>query len=261
MYDASLLGPAAALLGLIVGSFLNALSFRFNTGTSIMHGRSKCMHCGHTLGALDLIPLVSYLLLGGKCRYCGTRISLQYPIVEATAALLSYGVYVLNGTPVGFIFWFLVWMVMLFIVIYDVRHTIIPWSCSLLLMALSIASLFLFGTPTLSMLLAGPALALPLLLLSLFSRGMWMGWGDGFFELSLGWLLGLLSGLTALALSVWSGAIVGVLLVLYSQLRKKNSKEGFTMKSELPFAPFLALGALLVYFFHVDLFSSIAILW
>jgi prepilin signal peptidase PulO-like enzyme (type II secretory pathway) len=251
----------AALFGLIIGSFLNALSFRFNTGTSIMHGRSKCMHCGHVLSALDLIPLFSYLLLSGRCRYCGTRISLQYPLVEAVAAALSLGVFLVTTTLLAFAFWFVVWMVMLFIVIYDVRHTILPWSCSLLLLFLSIVSLFIFGMPTVWMLLAGPALALPLLLLSLFSRGRWMGWGDGFFELSLGWLLGLLPGLTALALAIWGGAIVGVLLVLYSQLEKVKHKGGFTMKSELPFAPFLALGAALVYFLHVDLFSSIAILW
>jgi prepilin signal peptidase PulO-like enzyme (type II secretory pathway) len=261
MYDASFFAVVAALLGLIVGSFLNALSFRFNTGKSILHGRSACMRCGHTLHALDLIPLVSYLLLGGKCRYCGTKISLQYPAVEAIAALLGYGVYMTTPEPLSFAFWFVVWMVLLFIVIYDLRHTIIPWSCSFLLLFLSIISLFLFGTPTPSMLLAGPALALPLLLLSLFSGGTWMGWGDGALELSLGWLLGLLPGLTALALGIWSGAIVGILLVVYSQLPALKAKVGFTMKSELPFAPFLALGASLVYFFHVDLFSSLTSLW
>lgn len=251
----------AALFGLIIGSFLNALSFRFNTGKSILHGRSMCMHCRHTLHALDLIPLVSYLMLGGKCRYCGAKISLQYPAVEAAAALLAYGVYITTPAPLSFAFWFVVWMVLLFIVIYDLRHTIIPWSSSFLLLFLSLVSLFLFGTPTLSMLLAGPALALPLLLLSFFSGGAWMGWGDGALELSLGWLLGLLPGLTALALGIWSGAIVGIVLVAYSQLPKLKSKLGFTMKSELPFAPFLALGALLVYFFHVDLFSSLNLLW
>ena len=261
MQDASIYAVAAALLGLIVGSFLNALSFRFNTGKSIMHGRSQCMRCGHTLHALDLIPLLSYLLLGGKCRYCGTKISLQYPAVEAAGALLSFGVYMITPALLPFIFWFIVWMVLLFIVVYDLRHTIIPWSCSFLLLFLSIISLFAFHTPTLSMLLAGPALALPLVLLSLFSGGTWMGWGDGALELSLGWLFGLVPGLTALTLGIWSGAIVGVLLVLYSQLRTRKSKVGFTMKSELPFAPFLVLGGVLIYFFHVDLFSSIISLW
>lgn len=261
MSNISLVGIVAAVLGLIVGSFLNALSFRFNTGKSIMHGRSQCMHCGHTLSALDLIPLISYLLLGGKCRYCGARISLQYPAVETSAALLAFGVYATTPTLPLFAFWFLVWMVLLFIVVYDLRHTIIPWSCSVLLLFLSVVSLFLFQIPSPSMLLAGPALALPLILLSLFSGGTWMGWGDGALELALGWLLGLLSGLTALTLGIWSGAIAGVFLVLYSQLVAKKSKVGFTMKSELPFAPFLALGAVLVYFFHVDLFSNLVSLW
>ncbi len=261
MSELSLFAVPAALLGAIAGSFLNALSFRFNTGRSIVRGRSACMHCGHTLSVFDLVPLLSYLLLFGKCRYCGTRLSVQYPLVESVAAALSFGVYTIVGFSFLFLFWLLVWMVILFIVVYDLRHMVIPWSCSLVLMALAFGHLFLDGMPSYSMLLAGPVLAFPLLLLSLLSRGRWMGWGDGIFELSIGWLLGLLPGLSALVCAIWSGAVVGVVLVLFSQLSWKYRPRGFTMKSELPFAPFLALGAVLVYFFHVELFSSIPSLW
>lgn len=261
MYELSALGLWSIGLGLIAGSFLNALSFRFNTGRSIAHGRSMCMRCGHTLRALDLIPLFSYVFLLGTCRYCGTRISMQYPLVELAAAMLSFGVFTAVQTPLMYAFWFFVWMVILFIVIYDIRHTVIPWSCSLLLIGLSLVSLFLSGMPSFAALLSGPLLALPLLALSFFSRGRWMGWGDGVFQLSLGWFLGLVPALSALALSVWTGAFVGVGLVLVSQLPWKYRSRGFTIQSELPFAPFLALGALLVYFFHVDLFSTYFLLW
>ncbi len=265
----SVLGVGSLCLGLIAGSFLNALSFRFHTGTSIMHGRSRCMRCGHSLSALDLVPVLSYLTLGGRCRYCGVHISLQYPLVEIAAAVLSLGVYVTTPMPLLFAYWFFVWMVILFIVVYDMRHTVIPWSCSLLLIALALAYLFISGEATTDRLLAGPILAAPLLLVSLMSRGTWMGWGDGVFELSLGWLLGLLPGLSALMLSIWSGAFIGVLLIAAEHIftritpttTSRKSRWGFTMKSELPFAPFLALGAALCYFFHVDLFSQLAILW
>jgi prepilin signal peptidase PulO-like enzyme (type II secretory pathway) len=77
-----------------------------------------------------------------------------------------------------------------------------------------------------------------------------MGWGDSGLELSIGWFLGLSLGASALMLSFWSGAILGVLLIVL--------KKGLTIKSELPFAPFLVLGMFLAYFFHVDFFSSIA---
>jgi leader peptidase (prepilin peptidase)/N-methyltransferase len=261
MHSIPLIGVACTLFGLILGSFINALSFRFNTGTSIVHGRSRCMSCGHILSALDLVPLVSYLLLRGRCRYCHSRVSLQYPTVEAAAALLAFGVFLNTQTLLAFLVWLFVWMTILFIVVYDLRHLIIPWSCSIVLLVLTLLVVFSSGVPTTGALVAGPVLAFPLLFLSFVSRGRWMGWGDGTFELSLGWLLGLIPGAAALVLAVWSGAAAGVLLVLWAQRPWKYRTSQFTMKSELPFAPFLALGAAAVYFFHVDLFSSYLSLW
>jgi len=266
---------AAAVFGAILGSFLNALSFRFNTGRT-MGGRSRCMHCRHVLGAMDLIPVVSYLLLGGKCRYCGARISMQYPLVEILAAMLSVGVYVLNPLPTAYALFLLIWLTILFIGVYDLRHTIIPWTCSISLMVLTFLSLFLYGMPSMWALLAGPLLALPLFLLSLVSRGTWMGWGDSAFELSLGWLLGIAGGVSALMIAVWSGALVGLLLIGLQKIHTKfahtsstgRSKSSFflwgrglTIKSEIPFAPFLAFGALLVYFFDVTFFATLPLLF
>lgn len=258
---------AAAIFGSIIGSFLNALSFRFNTGRSIAKGRSRCMHCSHELGAMDLVPIFSYVFLGGRCRYCGARISLQYPLVEALAAALSVLAYLEHQDPLAYAFWFVVWMVLLFIVVYDIRHTVIPWSCSGALAVLAIASLFIsfdggahLVMPSLLALIAGPILALPLTLLSLVSRGRWMGWADGALELSLGWLLGLGVGATALMVAFWSGAALGVLLMVFSSLWRRGGK-GLTMKSELPFAPFLVLGALIAYFLHVDFFSTLPLFW
>ncbi len=258
---------AAILFGVIVGSFINALSFRFNTGRPFlsaqgMGGRSRCMQCGHTLSALDLVPVFSYLFLGGKCRYCGSRISVQYPLVELAAGALAGGVYLINPQPLLFAFWFVVWMTLLFTVIYDIKHKIIPWSCSLLLLALALAYLFAGFVPLHTFtLLAGPLLALPLFLLSLVSQGRWMGWADSLLELSLGAFLGLSAGATALMLAFWSGAIIGIILVLFSRLSfyisSRGGSFGYTIKSEMPFAPFLILGAALAYFFHVDFFSII----
>lgn len=80
-----------------------------------------------------------------------------------------------------------------------------------------------------------------------------MGWGDSGLELSLGWLLGLTAGLTALVLAFWIGALVGIALIIL--------KKGLTIKSEVPFAPFLVLGALIVHFFHVDFFTTLPLLF
>lgn len=250
-------GVAAALLGAIAGSFINAASFRYNTGRSLLWARStglrasrsRCMHCGHTLGALDLVPVFSYLLLRGRCRYCGSRVSLQYPFVEAAAAALGLLTYLTHPAPVAFGFWFLVWMLLLFIFIYDLRHKIIPWGTSGSLAAAGLLGVWLWQGVSSEALLAGPVLAAPLLFFSLVSRGEWMGWGDGALELGLGWLLGLTMGLTALMFAFWVGAGVGIALIL--------SSRAVTMKSEVPFAPFLILGAAVAHFCNVDLFSTL----
>jgi leader peptidase (prepilin peptidase) / N-methyltransferase len=246
---------ASGSLGLILGSFINALSFRFNTGriatlfSTTSTGRSRCMRCGHVLGVLDLLPVFSWIVLRGHCRYCGSRISWQYPLVELTGGVLALGAF-LNAQSSIFVFILLlaVFLTMLFIAVYDLRHAIIPWSASLTLMGLVCLYQLLFGSVLFSA-LDGVILAAPLLLISFVSKERWMGWGDGVLELGLGWLLGLTVGLTALFLAFWAGALVGIVLLW--------ARKGITMKSEVPFAPFLILGALVAFLFHVDIFASL----
>ena len=287
-----LLIAGALVLGAILGSFLNALTFRYNTGLPLwraMGGRSHCMRCNHELGAFDLVPVLSWVFLCGHCRYCRSPISPQYPLVEIAAALLSVGVafyvyntacYTLYNTPCCtfmYLFWMMVWMTILFLVVYDWRHMILPLEALALLTLLGFASLFFsydaaysVVLPDLWQLLAGPILALPLSLLSLISSGRWMGWGDGILALPLGWILGVSAGLSALMLSFWIGAAVGLVLVAVARLREprgdsfkfglKESPRGsrhLTLKSALPFGPFLALGAAIVFFTHLDLFTII----
>lgn len=253
---------ATALLGAIFGSFINALSYRFNTGRG-MGGRSYCDTCGHVLGVFDLVPVLSYIFLRGRCRYCRSKISVQNPIVEVVAASLAVSVYLSEQTLLAASFWFVVWMVLLFVVVYDLKHTIIPWVCSGLLVGLALFSLFFdlntlqVVMPSLTALLAGPVLALPLFLFSLVSGGRWMGWGDSGLELGIGWLLGLTLGVSALMMAFWSGAIVGVLLMLFSRIGWQRGHGHLTMVSEIPFAPFLVLGMFLAYAFHIDFFSMV----
>ncbi len=261
-----ILAVGACVLGAIFGSFLNALLFRFNTGRG-MGGRSRCMRCNHTLGSLDLVPIFSWITLRGRCRYCGTKISVQYPLVEAVAAVLSVKIFFLTyPSVILYSFWLIVWLTILFIVVYDLRHMVIPWASSILLFILAVAHVAL-GPLTLVNLVAGPLMALPFFLISLLSKGRWMGWGDCGLELSLGALMGLTGGITALLLGIWSGAIVGVVLIVVGRILRRftprgtflKSAFGLTIQSEIPFAPFLALGALVVFFFHVDFFSTFSL--
>jgi leader peptidase (prepilin peptidase)/N-methyltransferase len=246
---------ASGCLGLILGSFINALSFRFNTGriatlfSATSTGRSRCMRCGHVLGVLDLLPVFSWVVLRGHCRYCGSRISWQYPLVEAAGGALAVGAFLNSQSSLlAFAVLFAVFMTMLFIAVYDLRHAIIPWSASLTLLCLVFVFQFIEGDVFFAA-LDGIILASPLFLISFVSKERWMGWGDGVLELGLGWLLGLTVGLTALFLAFWAGALVGIVLLW--------ARKGITMKSEVPFAPFLILGALVAFLFHVDIFASL----
>ena len=145
-------------------------------------------------------------------------------------------------------------MTLLFVVVYDIRHTIIPWECSGLLAVLAIVYLLLTHQTTVNDVAAGPLLALPLFVISLVSGGRWMGWGDSALELPLGWLLGLTLGISALMLAFWSGAIIGVVLLVLSRTWRSGTGK-LTIRSEIPFAPFLVLGAAIAHFLHVDFFS------
>ena len=242
----------AGVLGAILGSFLNALLFRYNTGRSVLRGRSQCMQCAHALGALDLVPIISYLALRGRCRYCDCRLSVQYPLIEATGVALGVLVYLQHPEPAAFVLLLAAAMTLLFIFVYDLRHKIIPWSASGLLALLALAHVWSLGFDVWNF-AAGPLLALPLFLLSLVSRGAWMGWGDSALELGLGWLLGITAGLTALVLAFWIGAAVGIALTV--------ARRGYTMKSEVPFAPFLIAGAALALFLDVDIFQTLPALF
>src|SRR3989344_4064624 len=215
---------SAAVFGAIAGSFLNALLFRYNTGRSFLRGR---------------------------CRYCSSRISVQYPAVEVMVG--SIAVFLALNTPdlPSFFFWLLVWIILLFVLVYDLRHKIIPLSCSALLAALGLLHVYLGGFQLVDA--AGVLLSVPLLFVSLISRGQWMGWGDGMLEAGLALLLGLTAGLTAFMLAFWGGAVVGIVLLCLPR--------GYTMKSEVPFAPFLIFGAACAYFLHVDLFYTLPTLF
>jgi prepilin signal peptidase PulO-like enzyme (type II secretory pathway) len=162
-------------------------------------------------------------------------------------------------------FWFLVWMVILFLVVYDWRHLILPLPALGVLIVLGCISLFLppHHSAYLSFfqlsfdpwrVAAGPFLALPFALLSAISRGRWMGWGDGILALPIGWMLGITGGITAAMLAFWIGALIGTALIGIQPLLK-NSARSVGMKTALPFGPFLALGAAIVFFSQFDLFT------
>lgn len=257
------------LLGTIIGSFLNVVIYRFNTGKTLVKGGSICMTCNKKLCWYELIPVFSFLIQSGKCRKCASNISHQYPIVELATGLL-FALLAVHFLPIllisQFKFIFLmsiyafVFSLLMVIVVYDIRHKIIPDKLVYAFILISFSLLFIDSTglnsifvlPTFMNVLAGPILASPFALLWLVSRGAWMGLGDAKLVLGIGWMLGLSTALTAVTLSFWIGAIVSVSLLLLSS-KKMN------MKTEVPFAPFLIIGTLVAFLYNIDIFSLASI--
>ena len=248
LIDQSMLNSASLILtfifGTVIGSFLNVVSLRFNTGVGV-GGRSKCMNCNAVLSWKELIPLASFFMQGGSCRKCKSRISWQYPLVEFLAgAIFVLIFYVFPPTDAFAVFRTGVYLIstalLLVIVVYDVRHKIIPDTFVYAFAVIALISLFVdgstwFAVPSYWELIAGPLLAVPFALLSLVSGGTWMGWGDSKLVLGIGWLLGISGGINAIILAFWIAAVVSVIWLLVKYKKFKS-------RTEIPFGPYLILG-------------------
>lgn len=251
-------------LGLIFGSFTNVLILRHGTSRDL-GGRSACMKCGKTLQWFELVPVLSWIALRGKCHSCGSLISLQYPLVEI---LTATGFWAMGSAPIPLvakIIGCLIIILLIAIAVYDLRHMLMPdpwvFGFAALALLLSCYLLFLGGVPWTEYILlffAGPLVALPLWLLWFFSGGTWMGFGDVKFAVGMGWLLGMPYGFIALMYSFIIGAIVGLAILLpYGRFvrilhnlgitRFQGRGVGFTMKSEVPFGPFLIIGTCIIW--------------
>ena len=249
------------ILGLIIGSFLNVVIFRFNTERSF-GGRSGCMTCQNKLSWSELVPLLSFFVLRGRCRNCKAKISIQYPIVELISGLVFAGLFLkfqdifyINTFvfSVSYAYYAVMFSLLLVIAVYDFKHKIIPDTLSLVFGSVAFVGLFFFTNylfyphiPSVLEFLSGILLALPFAFIWLISKGTWMGLGDAKLALGLGWLLGLSRLLSGAVVAFWSGAIIGLFLIVFS---KK-----YGMKSEIPFAPFLVLGVFIAFLFELSLF-------
>lgn len=248
------------ILGSIVGSFINVLVLRYNTGLSFVFGNSKCFSCGHKLSAFDLIPIFSFIFLHGKCRYCQSKISLQYPLVELITAIIFSLVYLLFNIWGIFylIFILIISFLLISITVYDYKHKIIPDGLVYTFIILTLLHRLyfigfenIFSFPFYLDLLAGPILFLFFAFFWLISSGRWMGFGDAKLALGVGWLLGFVYGISAIILAFYIGAIFGLLAILLQRLKKSSGK--LTIKSELPFAPFIILAVFVELFTKVDM--------
>ncbi len=254
--------PTFFLFGVIIGSFLNVVICRLGTGETLL-GRSQCPHCKKTLAWCELVPLFSFLAQWGKCRSCRTRISAQYPLVELlTGALFVSVAQSFPSDRVLLALNLVLVSLLIVIAVYDLRHLIIPDTLVLLLLALAGTQVFWRDADVPDALLGGFIPAAFLGGLWLISRGRWLGFGDAKLVFPLGLIVGFLGSISLLVFSFWIGAVVSV-GVLFTQRLLRGQQffsirtPRFTMKSEVPFAPFLICAFLLVHLFGADLFALV----
>jgi len=229
--------------GAVIGSFLNAVIWRLRTRESFLVGRSYCPKCRETLEVLDLVPILSYLVLGGRCRHCRKAIGSQYLWIElfvATAFLLAARVWqpgiAVGGLPRLLLAWYAI-AILTIVFVYDLRYFLVLRSVTV-----PAAVIFAFANLLLgfhwSFVLAGMIVAGGFFWLQYkLSKGQWVGGGDMYVGFLMGAILGWPMVLVALLMAYVSGAIVG--LALLAAKRKH-------LKSQLPFGPFLAAATLVV---------------
>lgn len=228
------------IFGAIIGSFLNVVGLRYRARS--LGGRSSCVVCAKQLTWWELVPILSFFLLRGKCSVCRAKISWQYPLVEIFSGLV-FATLPIWSWPV-----FVIYIVIL---IYDFNHKIIPNELVYISIVLALLIRLFIVHYSLFDFLIGPVLFVLFGLGWLISRGRAMGLGDAKLSLSVGLLLGASVGISAIVLAFWLGTLVTLPLMLFSS-------KGLTMKSEIPFAPFIIIGAWVSLLFNLDLFHVLS---
>lgn len=235
------------LIGVCVGSFLNVVIDRLPQGESIVVGRSHCDRCKHVLAWYDLFPVLSFLFLRGRCRYCGKKLSLQYPLIELLTggiflSVFVFGSYALTWEGISaMLLGFGVASSFIVLGMIDIKYGILPDKVILFGTLLVFLNLLFHPQALLFHLLTGLCYSVFFLLIYVFTRGKGMGFGDVKLAFFLGMFLGFPHVLTAAYVAFLTGAIVAIILVL---IGKRKFHGG-----AIPFGPFLIFGTVVGYYF------------
>lgn len=269
------------ILGLVIGSFLNVVIFRLETEEKIVNDRSKCPNCKHILSWKDLLPVLNYISLKGRCRYCQKKISIQYPLVELITA--SFFVFIFSHFfittekyfAVNILFYLFIISVFIVISVYDLRHYIIPdkiiypavvisifynlyIDTSLHFVIYSFFNGFEFFSQNLKLffdflfmnsvftnhILAAFFSFGFFLAIIIFTKGKGMGGGDA----KLGFLMGLILGWPLVFLAIFLASVLGSIIGVALIIGKKKKA-----KSMIPFGPFLVFGTVLSIFYGEEI--------
>jgi leader peptidase (prepilin peptidase)/N-methyltransferase len=238
----------AAVGGLLIGSFLNVVAYRLPRGESLVHPRSRCPHCETQLRAIDNVPVLSWVFLRGRCRYCGAPISARYPLVELTTGALYAAVVASQDDAVRIVLGLLLVTALVPITLIDFDHRIIPnriTGPAAIAAVIAIAALDTDFLPE-ALIAAVAGGGFFFIAAVLYPRGMGMG------DVKLAGMLGLYLGRAvapAILIALISGVVVGAVIIA-----RKGAKEG--RKTAVPFGPFLALGGMIAFFVGNELVDA-----
>jgi leader peptidase (prepilin peptidase)/N-methyltransferase len=240
------------IFGLIIGSFLNVVIYRLPEHQSIVSPPSHCPRCGKQIKPYDNIPLLSYIILRGKCRYCGSRISPRYPAVELITGLLAAGLFIKYGFSVDLIGFFILSACLIAITFIDIDHRIIPNTISYPGTIIGFAASFFVSinnpiNATIGILTGAGILFATAFIYKAVTGVEGMGMGDVKLMAMIGAFLGWEAAIFTIIISAFIGSIVGVSLVLFA---------GKGRRYAIPYGPFISASAI-IYLFYGQTFIHI----
>ncbi len=219
------------ILGIVFGSFVNVLILRIPLKESVVKGRSHCMKCGHVLSPLDLVPLFSWIFLGGKCRYCKAPISKQYPTVEAATGILFAVTGIVCGPSIRLIAYLPAIICLVAISVIDWRTYEIPLGFNIAILVFGAALTSFENTDRLSHIIGMLIVSIPLAIIYYASKGKALGGGD----VKLMFAAGLLLGWKLTIVAFIAGLLYACVIHL---IRMKIQGQG----SRLALGPYLSAG-------------------
>jgi leader peptidase (prepilin peptidase)/N-methyltransferase len=235
----------AFVYGLCIGSFMNVCIYRLPLSRSLVKPGSACPQCGRSIPFYDNIPVVSFLLLRGRCRNCGATIAWRYPLVELLGGLTALATVTRFGLSLPALVYFVFIAVLIVVTFIDIDHRIIPDVITLPGIVLGLAASFLLPRTSLTdallgILLGGGSLLAVAVVYRLITKKDGMGMGDVKLLAMIGALIGWQGVLFTIFIGSLAGSLIGFILV-FAQRRKD-------LKLAVPFGPFLSLGAILYVF-------------
>lgn len=230
------------IIGLIIGSFTNVCIYRIPLRKSIITPPSSCGSCGHRLNYIDMFPVVNYMINKGKCRYCGSKYSFQYPLIELFNGILYGAIAIKYSFSITTILYCVIVSILITISIIDLKHKIVPDSLNIALASIGVLFIIYDSSVIADKLLGAFTVFVLFFAIALATNAM--GGGD----IKLITALGLIFGFKGVLFIVFFSFVIGATISVALLLTKIKSR-----KDEIPFGPFISAAALLYIFYGIEI--------